>query len=310
MKKIFTLSGVLFLFCSAFTQQLYHFSLYNENRFTINPAMSGITDKSEIAASFRKQWTKIDRSPMTSFLTFNSGMDKKNIGFGASIFDDETGPTAITGFQLNFSYHLVFDKKYYAFKSLKQPKMLSFGVNVGGNYYRLNTRNAKVNDENDPSLSNAYGAKFFPDMSFGVYYQQANWYLGASIPQLLNLDVNFQLNDNISSIKKLQHYYLMGGAKFNLKDDEFYVEPSLWLKYVIGGFPQGDLHLRFAWLDHGWIGLNYRSINILNVNAGVEIKKRVKIGYAYDFMISKYMLSTGQIHEVFVSYNFAPKYQK
>ena len=125
-------------------QQVYHYSLYSDNTFMINPALTGIKNYSEINASFRKQWHKVDKSPMTSLVAFNSGMSAKHIGFGAFIYDDETGPNALTGAGISFAYRILDNEKYYRFKQRRMgTRSFSFGINASIVYYRLNLKNVK-----------------------------------------------------------------------------------------------------------------------------------------------------------------------
>ena len=177
--KNFYLS-ILF-FCAACTwsnaQQMYHFSLFNDNAWVVNPALTGTRPVSIVSGSFRKQWTSVRKSPLTGFIGWNSGYPKKNIGFGAYVFDDETGPNALTGFSGVVSYHIKFGENYYQFHSDRGPKVLSFGLGISAVYYRLNLRNSVIDNPDDPILSQNLGQKVFPDASFGVHFDMGNFLL-------------------------------------------------------------------------------------------------------------------------------------
>ena len=58
----------------------------------------------------------------------------------------------------------------------------------------LNLKNIKLDDPNDALIAagaNTY--KIFPDMSFGFMYNAPKFYLGFSIPQLLQLNVKTKI---------------------------------------------------------------------------------------------------------------------
>lgn len=308
--------GFLLLLCSCVVminaQQVYHYSLYSDNSFMINPALTGIKNYSEINASFRKQWHKVDKSPMTSLIGFNSGMPAKHIGFGAYVYDDETGPNALTGAGISFAYRILDNEKYYKFKRRRMgTRSFSFGLNASIVYYRLNLKNVKLDDPSDVLLaSGANTYKIFPDVAFGFMYNAPKFYLGFSIPQLLNLNIKYKSDATFKDIKKMQHYYIQTGGRIYFGDDRFSLEPSVWLKYVIGGFPQGLANVRFNIIDKGYAGISYRSLNGLTLEGGVIIKKKFKIGYAYDIEMSKYIKDLGMTHELYLSYRFVPKYMK
>jgi type IX secretion system PorP/SprF family membrane protein len=290
-------------------QQMYHFSLFTDNNFVLNPAVTGIKDETEISASFRKQWLKVHKSPLTAFAGFNTSYPKKNLGLGAYIYDDETGPTAVTGFGVNVAYHIHFKEHWSSLKKHYLDKTLSFGLSPSVVYYRLNTKNALLDNPDDPILHSGVGQKIFPDASFGIFYNSDVIFVGASIPQLLNLNTAYKVNGNISNIKKLQHYYFQIGTHIYFHRDEWSVVPNLWLKYVIGGYPQGMLNVRVNWIDKGYIGMSYRSLKGVTFEAGAIIKKKYKIGYAYDLDMSKYSLDLGMTHELFLSYKFVSIWQ-
>jgi type IX secretion system PorP/SprF family membrane protein len=293
-------------------QQVYHYSLFSDNSFMINPALTGIKNYSEVNASFRKQWHKVDKSPTTSLLSFNSGIPNKHIGFGAFIYDDQTGPNALTGAGFSFAYRILDNEKYYKFKRRRMgTRSFSFGLNASLVYYRLNTRSIKLDNPEDPTINaGANRYKIFPDMSFGFMYNAPKFYLGFSIPQLLNLNIRYNADAQLTDIKKMQHYYIQTGGRIYFGDDKYSLEPSIWLKYVIGGFPQGVANLRFNIIDKGYVGASYRSINGLTLEGGVIIKKKFKIGYAYDIEMSRHIKDLGMTHEIYLSYRFVPKYMK
>lgn len=308
---------IVYIFCLMWSipmlaQQVYHYSLFSDNAFMINPAFTGIKKYSEVNASFRKQWHNVNQSPLTVLAAYNSGIPKKNIGFGAFIYDDETGPNALSGLGVSFAYRFYDKEKMYHFKRRRMgTRSFSFGVNISLVYYRLNLKNSKLNNPEDALiLNNGRNHRFFPDASFGFLYNAPKFYFGFSIPQLLNLNVVYKSDAALVDIKKLQHYYIQTGGRVYFKNEKYSLEPSVWLKYVVGGYPQGVANVRFNIIDKGFAGISYRSIQGLTIEGGVIIKKAFKIAYAYDIEMSRHIKDLGMTHEVFLSYRFVPKYMK
>ena len=119
VKRYRNRSGILvsllsfFLTCwlsQSLAQQLPIFSLYHENSFVLNPAMTGAEDHGIISASYRDQWSGMDGRPRTVNGTYRSPIPRTNMGLGGHVINDITGPTSFTGATVTYAYHFRFKK--------------------------------------------------------------------------------------------------------------------------------------------------------------------------------------------------------
>lgn len=304
MKRALTLLFLLALIAEfAAAQQLYNFSMVRENFFMYNPAVTGTNVGVDITAGFRKQWMNIDNSPLTANLTAQ-GSFPKNVGLGGFLLHDESGPTTQTGMGVSFAYHIYLNKQFYNRKLKgRTGKVLSFGMNASFFQYRLRTQELRAYPgEEDPGLTAATPRIIYPDASFGVAFRSKKLYTGFSIPQLLNMTISYGRNGQTETrLKKISHFYSYFGYKFYNRSATLMIEPTVFMRVLADAPPQADLMLRFTIHDLVWLGLNYRTVNTAIFEGGVEIKDRIRIGYAYDFNFDNYRAIQGQNHEVLLA---------
>ena len=306
MKLVFVTFFVC-ISCFLCAQQMPQHSLFLESPIVYNPAVTGTAGLLEFTAAFKKQWTGINDSPLTAFISGQALLKNEKTGIGGYVINDITGPMSYTDIGFNFSYQIYFGKVgkervYLNEFNVLESRKLSFGISAGLAQLRLKGSELELTDAVDDAILSADGSKFYPNASFGIYYTSPEIYAGLSIPQLLNFDVTLESESQFSNVKKLQHYYFMGGAKFRIKDSRVSLEPNAWLKYVIGAPAQATLSLRTRMKKAGWLGLGYRTQKSLVLDGGIIIKSKVTIGYAFDFYLSDYSKILGQTHELTLNY--------
>lgn len=311
MKKIFTL---LFIISSStiFAQQLPDFSLFRENAFLFNPAVAGTDQESVIGLSIRKQWTNINQSPTTVAAYFQTGIENKNIGLGATIFNDFIGPTNFTGITGSFAYNIVLSEEK---PGISHYKVLSFGLAASIMQYRINGTKIILDQAQDNAILSGRSSQIYPDAAFGIYYKSRTLFASASIPQLLQLNVPFGTDDGqTSKFKKMQHYYAMFGGRIFVgknKDaisNQLYIEPAVNFHYIINSKPQAMISSRFAMKDVFFVGLGYRSLSTLMMEGGFTIKKQFSVSYAYDMGAGNVRQDVGQVHELGLVFNFGKNF--
>src|SRR6266542_2869158 len=97
MKKFSFILSLLIFIAGADAQQLQTSSLYDLQGVFHNPAMAGISEKAMVGVSYRTQWSTITSSPKTATVFGSLALPEHNIGLGAYIYNDKTGPTSRTG---------------------------------------------------------------------------------------------------------------------------------------------------------------------------------------------------------------------
>lgn len=285
-------------------QQVEDFSLIRENAFILNPAIAGTNGYLHGTATFRKQFLKIDQSPYTAMLALDGEIKDKNIGIGGYVIQDQTGPTGKTSVTVSAAYHIPLQSKYGRhYTNGDVDHSLSIGVSLSFVQYRLDGSKLLYNDAGDPGLYSTNGYKFWPDASIGVYYRwKENLFVGASVPQLMGLNVNYRADDGTAKIKKLQHVNFVAGGKIQWARGNFSIDPIVAFHWVKGAPPQGEVGLRFVIYKVFFIGSNYRSLSQQIFEAGFNVKDIVLLSYAYDLNFSKYRTDLGSTHEISLSF--------
>ncbi len=310
MKKLYPLL-LLFVSSICFGQQYHNFSLNQENQFVFNPAVAGTDEYFDIGASFRKQWFNIDQAPYSVYMGAESPIKYQDIGLGGFIIQDATGPISQTAFNFSFAYHIDFGRGYKTqTQDIRLDKsLLSFGFGLNLVQYRLDGTKIELDDETDELFLNKRGARFNPDINFGIYYKSKWVYAGISVPQLLGLNINMSENGREVNIKKGQHLYAQVGVRIPITTDHtWFLEPSVWFKTSFQAPHQEDINIRVEKQDIAWLGVGYRTRQNLSFQGGFWINKAFNIGYAYDLPISNYRPDLGQTHEIYLGYRFIPNF--
>lgn len=291
--SILILTGVLLLCLStsgflATAQQIPNFSLYGQNHYLVNPAATGITDRLPIAASYRKQWAGIDHSPSIEYVSGHMQV-AKDMGAGARLFNYTAGPLRKTGLEGTYSYHLSLGNG---------DSKLAFGLSLLMYQFYLNKSDLNVEDDAD-EVFQGRESMFVPDAGFGMYYYGKNYFVGLSVPQLFQRNVDLK-SDIILQQKQVRHYYLHGGYTFEINPD-FTLEPSVLLKFVEAGIFQADINAMATYKNMVKFGISYRTSDALVFQAGYQVSD-LFIGYAYDLVLSGLHTNTWGSHEIMVGY--------
>ena len=304
MKRILFLLLVVFGVFSVKAQQVEEFSLLRENAFVLNPALAGMEGYVHGVATFRKQFTRIDQSPYTAMVAINGEIKDKHLGIGGYIIHDVTGPTGKTGGTFAMAYNIPLKSKYGTrYSNGRNDNILSIGLSVSVVQYRLDATKLLLDNAGDPQLYTSRGSKIWPDVALGVYYRYKDvFYVGASVPQLMGLNVNYRGLDGEAKIKTMQHLNFLVGGKIEWARGLFSIDPVASFRWVKGAPPQGDIGLRFNMYKAFFLGCNYRSINYMIFEAGFNVKEVFRVSYAYDLNFSKYRKDLGSTHEISLSF--------
>jgi type IX secretion system PorP/SprF family membrane protein len=321
--KVFIIAGaILYTGVSVNAQQIPQFTQYILNPFMINPAYAGTTDHYDIKASYRKQWVGIDNSPSTVYLSGHGHVGKEHPrqrgksrnqnswhhGIGGIIMNDQTGP--LNNIRVNLAYSYDF--------SLSSEVRMSFGVAGGVKQFSTNLNNVKLNDGtnnvNAPlaDLNNLNGIT--PDLSFGTYIYNKNFFVGLSAQNLIfnnipgsvyGLDKRVTQKNNYYA----QHLFLQGGYVF-MVNEMIHIIPSALMKYAINNpNPSFDFNAKVKYNNMIWGGLNYRTSDAFSAYVGILIDKRYEVSYAYDYGLSYISGYSSGSHEIMIGYRIQPKYE-
>lgn len=315
---------------AANAQQRPHYTQYILNNYIINPAVAGIESYTDVKASHRHQWVGIQDAPVTTYLTIHGSIGKEDDrtttssyeptgdnprghaywqdyesakphhGWGVQVINDRTGPLNRFSAYGTYAYHLGL--------SAKTSLAAGFSFGVTNNSLNANKLDFGAANPVDPAVaSSGYINKLRPDLNFGLWLYGSNYFVGASVLQLLPQGLEFS-NDTLKVGKKaFPHTFLTAGYRFFAGED-FNIIPSAVLRYV-DPLPVGvDLNVKIQYRDRFWFGGGYRINDGVSGMAGVAISNVFNIGYSYDYTTSKLQSYSKGTHEIVVGFMLGNKW--
>ncbi len=250
------------------SQQDAQYTQYMYNTVSVNPGYAGSRGNLSIGVLHRSQWVGLDGAPTTQTFNIHSPIGYRGVGLGLSIVNDEIGPTSETAFDVDFSYTI---------KTSIEGK-LSLGLKASANL--LDIRFSQLNQyATDQSLEQDIQNRLTPNIGAGVYYHTDKFYLGLSIPRILETS-HFDSSSTSTANEKM-NFYLITGYVWDLNPDLKF-KPTLLTKAVKGSPLQVDLSANFMFNDKLILGAAYRWDAALSGMFGFYISEGFLLGLAYD----------------------------
>lgn len=277
-------------------QQSPMYTHYMYNTLVVNPGYAGSRDALTITALHRSQWVNFDGAPMTQTLTMHSPLKNHPVGLGMSIFNDKIGPINNTSIVADFAYRMKLGVK----------SKLALGLSGGANIMQAQLSKLLLNQENDPTFQNNISNRATPTLGFGAYYSRERFYLGVSVPQLIEnkLSSTTQLNGTNFLGKEQRHYFLIAGAVFNLSSNLAF-KPTTLIKVTASAPIQADVTASFIIAKKLTVGAMYRTGDAVGALIGFDLTSQFHVGYAFDWSsgvrTSKYNQGS---HELMIRYDF------
>jgi len=291
---------LLFVFVwNVSAQQDPMFTQYMHNPVSINPAYAGSRGTLNVVSMHRQHGVGYDGAPKTFYLSVNSPFIKYNVGVGLSLIYDEIGPVKQTGIYADYSYHLKVTTK----------TKLAFGIKGGVNYYDVNLLSL-LGSQGDDHVA-LFGARkmFLPNFGVGSYLYSDRYYIGFSIPKMLQNSLSDDKNTlNYASREEL-HVFLTGGVVIDVSDNIKF-KPSTIVRMVSGSPVSAEFSAAFLLNEKLWLGGMYRLGDSVGALVKFDITKQLSLGYSYDLTRSGLRYYNQGTHEIFVSYDLAYKNRK
>jgi len=296
MKRLITIFCLLSVLAQgAYSQESSLFSHFYLDETFYNPAFVGSMGYPVVHLVYRKQWAGIQGSPET--MMFYGNMHVNNMGFGARIYQDNTGIFSRTGTRLSYSYMIDFHNKH--------TNRLAFGMSVGFLFNNINFD--RIKDVSDPVL---YGMNntFSVDGDFGLAYFYKNLEIGFALPQLFNRRLsNNAVKDGL--LKYLNQSITSIGYKWYIYNDRLMFMPLLIYKIGVVNRGQFDMALSAHWEDNYWVAYTYRTEFGNAFSAGFRVKD-FSISYAYEMSGNGMGSQSSGSNELMLSYHFGGNKKK
>lgn len=270
IKKI---GAILFfaLFFQTYTiqsQQDAQYTQYMYNTVSVNPAYAGSRGHMSIAGLHRSQWLGLEGAPTTQTLNVHTPIGYRGLGLGLSVVSDKIGPTSETNLDVDFSYTL---------QTSREGK-LSFGLKASANL--LDVRFSQLDQfTTDQSLEQDIDNRFSPNIGAGVYYHTNKFYLGLSVPRILETS-HFD-SASLSTASEQMNFYFITGYVWDV-NPFLKFKPTLLTKMIQGAPLQVDLSANFMFDDQFILGAAYRWDAAVSALVGFHVSNELLIGIAYD----------------------------
>lgn len=291
MKKVKSILPIVLISISSigFSQQQAMFTQYMFNGLAINPAYAGSQESITVSATARRQWTGIEGAPQTQTFGVHSPIRNERMALGALFMHDNIGVTNQDAINLMYAYRI----------PVSDRGRLAFGLQGALTFY--NAEFSKVS-ATDPRFANDVRS-ITPTVGFGTYYQTDRFYVGFSIPQINQSNLDNQ-NQGANS-KLIRHYFLNAGYVIDI-NPLLKLKPNVLVKSVAGAPLQVDLNANVLINEIIWLGLSWRSFDSIDALAQFQVSPQLQVGYAYDFATTTSLNSVaGGSHEFMLSYRLA-----
>lgn len=295
MNKLYFATLFVFIsFIDTFAQQDPHYTQYMYNMNVINPAYAGSKENLSFGLLYRKQWVEIEDSP-TTFSFSGSAPAGSNVGLGLSVISDRIGPVEEKNVYGDFSYTL----------SLGGEHKIAFGVKAGATFHDVglysDIGNGKVPDASDPAFGQDT-SKVYGNVGTGLFYYTNKYYVAFSVPNMLkskHLDFNGRQFGT-----ETQHYFLTGGYVFDLNPNLKF-KPFTMVKSAFNAPTSVDVSTNFLIKEKLELGATYRLQDSFGAMVNFAITPSLRIGYAYDHIVSDLKVATPSSHEVILLFDLS-----
>ncbi len=298
MKKLYLVALVVIAsWVDLHAQQDPHYTQYMYNMNVINPAYAGSKENLSIGLLYRKQWVEIEDAPTTFTLSGHSPVGK-NVGLGLSVISDKIGPVEENNIYGDFSYTL----------NLGGEHKLAFGIKAGITLHQVGLYSDIYNtlpNPNDPAFSADTNNSYF-NLGSGLFYYTNKYYLAFSVPNMMkSKHLDF---DGREFGSETSHYFLTGGYVFDVSQNIKF-KPFFMLKSAFDAPSSLDVSTNFLFNEKFETGLTYRLDDSFGAMVNYAITPNVKIGYAYDHIVSDLNVTTPSSHEFILLFdlNFPKK---
>jgi len=284
MKKLIFSFVCVVCFFGLNAQQELQYTQWMNAKLAINPAYAGSNFSPCLTGIYRNQWLGIDKSPETQQLSYDMSLNNDRVGIGANLYRNAIGIQEYITFDAIYSYRFPLGNGFLGLGA--QASIRNFTNDFGDPDLV-----SSVPIIGDGAIPQGQVSTFVPDFGFGIYYNTEDFYFGASIPRLLNNEIDLDDTDVVIG-REVQHIYLMGGYKIDLNEN-LELLPQAFVKYADNSPLDVDFNLSLLIQDKWTIGGTYRfggdddsfgeSIDIL---LGAQFTNHIYAGLSWDFTVS------------------------
>jgi type IX secretion system PorP/SprF family membrane protein len=279
-------------FTAGYAQQYPVFTQYYFNELVINPAYSGSHVKLSATSMYRNQWVNFPGAPKTFNFSAHTALLKNKIGVGLMVNHDEIGSYKNNHIYLN-----------YAYKIHMADATLAMGLQAGINLLGADFSALDLDDPTDESFYNVVN-KIKPNFGAGVFFSKKNYFLGFSVPFLLNNAVATTTTESLlTEIREARYYFIRGGFVSPLdRFEKVKINPSVLVRAQEGQPLSFDLNTAFIFYDVFSIGASYRLGDSFITFIDLKLSDKIHFGYSYDLTSSPINGYSSGTHEFMINF--------
>lgn len=293
-------------------QQDALYSMYMFNGVFLNPAYVGTKGGPSLTAMYRHQWSGFEGAPRSFNVSFDTPFKKELYAVGATMHYDRLGDEQKIKVDFDFAFKI---------KIKNESNKIALGIRGGLMHYQVKPENYQPADgvSFDQVLEQDYNA-LLPNFGFGIYAYGKRYYVGASIPHLIN--VNFRSNtefiDEDEVARQFRHIFATAGVVLGKENGKIMFKPSILYKWSSNAPMDFDFNFSVLFFNRFWTGVSYRIGGDMDNKKGEALIALVKfkatqlieIGYAYDHTLSKLTPFNSGSHELMIGFDFSAKSQQ
>ena len=285
MKQTILLLSFALFFTELSAQQDAQFSQNMFNKLANNPGFAGSNQAISATGLFRSQWSGFEGAPTTTNLSVHAPIDRIHGGLGLSIISEEIAQFENTSVNLS-----------YAYQTQLGTGQLGIGLSLGMYQSGLDGSLLNPSQTGDDAIPTGETNGNAFDLGAGLYYNTQDVYFGLSTAHITEPAIDWS-DGQTQQLK--QHYFLIAGSYHELTST-LSLNPSIYLKSD-GSSSQLDINTNVIYNNKLWGGVSYRLDDGLVILTGLELMKDLKLGLAYDLVLSEIAANS---FEVMLGYNF------
>ncbi len=294
MKKLLLILLLITVGIQTYAQQDPQYSLYIFNPMGLNPAYAGSREVLSAVLVNRSQWVGLKGAPTTQTLAINAPLKNKKMGLGLQFYNDQIGPKKVQSLTAAYAYRL----------KLGRGK-LAFGLQGGILNYTYDWAAIEYKNKNDQLPKIAADNFVIPTFDFGIYYNTRTFYVGIAADHLNQSDFGL-LNKDIGATSSAQlatHFTTTIGKAFEINNNVV-LKTSMLIRSDDVQDNHVDLNASVVLKQKVTFGLTLRSSKGFSVILEMQLSKKIRMGYAYDYDTTELTKNvSGGSHEIFIGYD-------
>ena len=333
MRKL--LIGVMLL-GTGFVANAQAKSSYNQyvlNNYILNPAFAGIENYTDIKVSTRNQWTGINGSPVTTYVSLHKPIGKTDYNTsptsntvpgqnprGSQYWKDYTAPDPHHGMgfvamvdRAGYINRWGISGTYAYHKPIGVKTTLAAGFSAGISGINIDRTKATFSDgvtDLALGLLPSDTRKIKTEIGAGLMVYSARYYAGISVLNIVPGKAKFTTADKYGTYFT-PNYFFTTGYRFSVGEDFTFI-PSVMVQYWQPQLLGAHANAKLLYMDKAWVGGSYRYSDFLRgyaAMAGFNISNTFNIGYSYEVATnSRLRTYTGNTHEIIVGFTIGNKY--